>query len=176
MDHRLGQVQLRLRESDELDGPGRGIGHHQGQGIGLPYVLAGQDHQSPGDEPGVLARLEHPGQPVEAGVGIRPPDRLDEGADLVVVVVLAVVVEREWRARSTMARVTGWSPARAMATSRVIERGPGIAVGQADERDTASGSAVAPSASSPRATTSRNSSRESGSSRHRVDRLTAGAH
>ena len=62
-------------------------------GSASPDVLAGQDDQPAGDEPGVLARLEHPGQPVEAGVGIRAPDRLDEGADLVVVVVLAVVLQ-----------------------------------------------------------------------------------
>ena len=55
--------------------------------VGQPDVLGRRDHQPPGDEPGVLARLEHPGQPVEAGVGVRAPDALDEGADDVVVLV-----------------------------------------------------------------------------------------
>ena len=76
VDDRLGQVELGLGQAHELDGPGGGVGHHQGQRVGHADVLAGQDDQAPGDEPGVLARLEHAGQPVEAGVGIRAPDAL----------------------------------------------------------------------------------------------------
>ena len=139
---RLGQVELGLGEPDELDGPGRGVGHHEGQGIGQPDVLAGQDDQAPGDEAGVLARLEHAGQPVQAGVGVRPPDALDEGADLVVVVVGALVEEaavagpapcRPWRARPGGRRRARARPAPA-ATSRVRQGGPGVAVGQAATR------------------------------------------
>ena len=61
----LGQVELGLGQPHELHRPGRGVGHHQGQGIGQADVLAGQDDQAPGDEPGVLAALEHAGQPVQ---------------------------------------------------------------------------------------------------------------
>ena len=39
-------------------------------GSAMPDVLRGQDHQPAGDESCVLARLEHPGQPVEPGVGV----------------------------------------------------------------------------------------------------------
>ena len=133
MHHGLGQVELGLGQADELDGPGGGVGHHQGQRVGLPDVLAGQDDQSAGDEPGVLARLEHPGQPVEAGVGVRAPDRLDEGAHLVVVVVLAVVLEPG---------VAG--PLHVLQRDRAVagqgqghlqggEHRPGVAVGQAHQ-------------------------------------------
>ena len=41
--------------------------------VGHADVLGREDHQAPGDEAGVLARLEHAGQPVEAGVGIASP-------------------------------------------------------------------------------------------------------
>ena len=58
--------------------------------VGHAHVLAGQYDQAAGYEPGVLARLEHPGQPVEAGVGVRAPDALYEGADDVVVLVIPV--------------------------------------------------------------------------------------
>ena len=33
--------------------------------VGQADVLAGQDHQPAGDEPGVLPRLDHPGQVVQ---------------------------------------------------------------------------------------------------------------
>ena len=39
---------------------------------------------------GVLARLEHAGEPVEAGVDVRAADALDERGDDVVVLVVAV--------------------------------------------------------------------------------------
>ena len=38
--------------------------------VGQPDVLAGQDDQPAGDEPGVLARLDHPGQVVQGGVDV----------------------------------------------------------------------------------------------------------
>ncbi len=121
VDHGLGQVELGLGQPDELDRPGGGVGHHQAHRVGLPDVLAGQDHQAPGDEPGVLTGLEHPGQPVEAGVGVRTPHRLDEGADLVVVLVLAVVVQPRVAGPAPRRSIeTGRPPARATATSRVV--------------------------------------------------------
>ena len=70
MHHGLGEVELRLGQADELDGPGGGVGDQQRHRVGHPDVLGGEDDEAAGDEPGVLARLEHPGQPVEAGVGI----------------------------------------------------------------------------------------------------------
>ena len=91
VDHRLGQVQRRLGEAHVLDGPGRGLGHQQRLGIGQPDVLAGQDHHAAGQEAGVLPRLDHAGHPVEAGVGVRAPHALDQRADLVVVLVGALV-------------------------------------------------------------------------------------
>ena len=74
MDHGLGQVELGLGQADELDGPGRGVGHDQRHRVGHADVLGGQDHEPAGDEAGVLPRLEHAGQPVEAGVGVGAPD------------------------------------------------------------------------------------------------------
>ena len=70
VDHRFGQVERRLGQPDVLDGPGGGLGHEERLGIGQPDVLAGQDHHAPGQETGVLARLDHAGHPVEAGVGV----------------------------------------------------------------------------------------------------------
>ena len=63
--------------------------------VGQPDVLAGEDHQPPGDEPRVLPRLDHPRQVVQRRVGVGAADRLDEGADdVVVLVALAVVAHR----------------------------------------------------------------------------------
>ena len=72
VDDRLGQVERRLREPHVLDGPGGGLGHEERPGIGQPDVLAGQDHHAPGQETGVLPRLDHAGHPVQAGVGVGP--------------------------------------------------------------------------------------------------------
>ena len=69
---------------------GGGGGHDEGHGVGQADVLGGQDHEPAGDEAGVLACLDHASQPIQAGIRIRASDRLDEGGDDVVVIVLAV--------------------------------------------------------------------------------------
>ena len=80
----LGQRQLALRQADQLAGLGRGHGQRQGGRIGIAHVLAGQDHQPPGEEPHVFAPFEHAGQPVQGGVGIAAANALDQRADRVV--------------------------------------------------------------------------------------------
>ena len=55
---------------------GRGHGQVQGRRIGVAHVLAGQDHQSPGEKADVLAPFEHSGEPVQRGVGIAAADAL----------------------------------------------------------------------------------------------------
>jgi hypothetical protein len=90
VDHRLGEVQLCLGHAYELDGARRRIRDDERQGVGHADVLGRQDHEPAGDEPGILAGFHHPGQPVEAGVGIRAPHALDEGGEDVVVLVVAV--------------------------------------------------------------------------------------
>ena len=64
-----------------------------GRGVGLSDVLAGRDQHAPQGEARVLSRVDHAGQPVEGGVGIRAPQALDEGARRVVVVISVLVVE-----------------------------------------------------------------------------------
>ena len=93
VDHGLGQVELGLGEAHVLDGVGGGRRHHQAHRVGLADVLAGQDDQAAGDEAGVLTGLEHAGQVVQGGLGVGPPDALDEGRDHVVVLVAAVAVQ-----------------------------------------------------------------------------------
>src|SRR5688500_12141858 len=85
VDHRFGQIELRLGKADVLDGVGGGGGHDEGHRVGYADVLRSEDDEAAGDEAGVLPRFEHAGQPVDAGVRVGAPDRLDEGADDVVV-------------------------------------------------------------------------------------------
>src|SRR5439155_9688192 len=87
VDGGLGQVQPRLRQPHVLHRLGRRHRDHQGPRIGQADVLAGVHHHPPGDVARILARLQHPGQPEQGGVGIRAPDALDERRDDVVVVV-----------------------------------------------------------------------------------------
>ncbi len=67
----------------------------QGRRIGVAHVLAGEDHDPPGEEPHVLAPFQHPRQPVEGRVRVAAANALDQGADRVVMrVALAIVFDR----------------------------------------------------------------------------------
>ena len=90
VDDRVRQVELGLREPDVLHRLRGGGGQRERQRVGHPDVLRGEDHEATRDEPRVLAGLEHPGEPVEPGVGVGAADRLDERGHDVVVLVLAV--------------------------------------------------------------------------------------
>ena len=76
VDDGLGQVELRLGQPDELDGLRRGVGDESAMGSAMPTSSLAQDHEPPGDEPGVLARLEHAGEPVERRRRDREPRML----------------------------------------------------------------------------------------------------
>jgi len=70
----------------------RGHGDAEGLRIGQPNILGCQYHQTPGDEHGIFARLEHPRKPVHTRMGIAVAHRLDERRDDVVVLVAGAVV------------------------------------------------------------------------------------
>ena len=138
--HRVGQVQLRLRHPHELDGPSGGVGDDEAVGVGHPDVFGGQDHQPSGDEPRVLARRDHPGQPVQAGVDVGTADALDERRQDVVVLVVAVAEcsqrERRFRVREGDRRPTRLRRQRRRDLER-RERMAGVAlgaIGQVHER------------------------------------------
>ena len=59
----------------------------------MPDVFGGEAHQAPRHVERILARLQHAGQPVEAGVGVGVADRLVQRADDVEVLLAALVVE-----------------------------------------------------------------------------------
>ena len=75
-----------------LDGVGGGGGLQQRHRVRQTDVLARMDDQPTDDEARVLPRLEHPCQPEQRGIRIGAPDRLDEGADDVVVGIALPVV------------------------------------------------------------------------------------
>ena len=54
-------------------------GHLQGARVGVADILGGEDDHSADDEERILARLQHPRQPVEGAVGIAAAQALDEG-------------------------------------------------------------------------------------------------
>ena len=72
-----------------------GVGQQQGVGIRQPDVLRGQDHQTPGQEPRLLAPGQHPRQVVDRGVGVAAADRFDEGRNDIVVLFAVLVVESD---------------------------------------------------------------------------------
>ncbi len=106
--------------------------------VGQPDVLAGQDHQPPGDEARVLAGLDHPRQVVQRRVGVGAAHRLDEGADdVVVLVALAVVAHRRLVDRGLRGRqvdlVAALRPGGAGGRLEVGQRAAGVAAGQPDQ-------------------------------------------
>ena len=90
----LRQGELALWQPDELGRLHRRHRHQQAPRVGIADILAGEDHEPAGEEANVFAPLEHPGKPVETGVGIAAADALDEGAGAVVVRVAGIVDQR----------------------------------------------------------------------------------
>ena len=90
VNHCVGQIELRFRQTNELDCPGSSISHHERIRIGHTDVFAGQDHETTSNEPGVLAGFEHSGQPIETGIGVGASNRLNERRDDVVVIITPI--------------------------------------------------------------------------------------
>ena len=80
-------------QADPVKGLGAGGDHADGVGVGQADVLPGKDQHAAKEKAGILAGIDHLGQPVEGSVGIRAAQRLDEGADGVIVVVAVLVVK-----------------------------------------------------------------------------------
>jgi len=100
IDRRLREVQPRFRQADVLDGVRRRDRDQQRARVRVADVLGGEHDHPPRDVAGVLAALEHRREVVHGGIGIRAAHRLDEGADEVVVLAAALVVqERPLRRR-----------------------------------------------------------------------------
>ena len=128
-----------FRQADPVESLGRGDDQRQGSRVGEADVLAGEDDHAAEDEPRVFPGVDHAGHPVQGGVGVRPPHRLDEGADRVEVVVPFLVVENG----AALDRFFGDGEIdvhAAVARSRRIDRElegvqqrPGVAVGDVDE-------------------------------------------
>ena len=85
------QGDARLRQTHELRRLPGVHGHPQSPAVRQADVLAGGDDDAPGDEPEVLAGVEHFGQPVKRGVRVAASDAFDKGADSVVVGVAVAV-------------------------------------------------------------------------------------
>ena len=93
VQRRLCQGEAAFRQTDPVEGLGGGDDQRQGPRVGEADVLAGEDDHAAEDEPRILPGVDHAGHPVQGGVRIRAPHRLDEGADRVEVVVALLVVE-----------------------------------------------------------------------------------
>ncbi len=140
---------------DELDGAGGGVGHDEAHRVGHADVLAGEDDEAAGDEAGVLAGLEHAGQPVEGGVGVGAADALDERGDRRRSGRRGRSAAPGCRGRPRRGRAATWRPAppaRATATSTAVSTWRPSPPARSTRRSTASSSTVAPSASTPRRT------------------------
>ncbi len=178
------KVDRHLGQTDVLDGAGDRIRGEQRLGIGEPDVLTREDDEAAGDEAGVLSGFEHACEPVEARVGIRAADRLDERGDDVVMLVVAVahaaererglgVGERDRRpavltvsACATSSTVRRWRASPSLLSTRCCSAASSITVGSAPRPRSTSSSARRASTSS--------AASSSGSSRNSVLRESSG--
>ena len=87
-----GQVQNGLREgriplwhAKEMHRLFGGDGHSEPLGIRVPDILRSEAHESSGNVEGILARLDHSGQPVHGRVRITVSHRLVQRGNQVVV-------------------------------------------------------------------------------------------
>jgi len=91
---RLGERVVALRHPDEMHGllcRGR---EDERLRVGKADILSSEDHQATGDEHRILARVDHPDQPVERTIRVGPAKALDEGGDGVVVRVTGAVIHQ----------------------------------------------------------------------------------
>ena len=93
VDGGLGQVVLGLGEANPGKGLGGGDRLDQGLGVGEADILRGQYQQAPDDEFGVLAGVEHAGQPIEGGVDIGTPHAFDEGGNGIVMGISVTIIQ-----------------------------------------------------------------------------------
>ena len=144
VDGRLRERQLALGRSEEVVGVLGRQRDRERLGIGQPDVLRRHADEPPRDEEPVLARLEHPGQPVERRVGIRVAHGLVERADQVVVLLARLVVEERLLLRRLADRLDGEARRRAALAAggaeeprgdlQDVQRGAGVALRQRHDR------------------------------------------
>ncbi len=94
VDDGLRDRQLAFGRTEPLVHVPRGERLLHGLRVGDPDVLVGEPHDAARDEQRVLAAVEHPGEPVQGGVGVGAAHGLVQGRDEVVVALLGLVVER----------------------------------------------------------------------------------
>src|SRR5699024_4336693 len=98
----LGEVDPSLWQPHQLNSLGCGDTCLQHSGVSHTDIFGGVHDQSAGDEAGVFATGDHPGHPVDSGVGIRPTHRFDERGDDVIVLVTVTVVTSGYSAGNTL--------------------------------------------------------------------------
>ena len=93
IDRRLGERDAAFGHADLRDHLEAGVRQQERVRIRQAHVLGGRQAQPAGDEEGILAAFDHPGQVVDGRVRVRPADALDEGRDDVVVHLPVLVVD-----------------------------------------------------------------------------------
>jgi len=111
-------------------------GEDQRLRVAEPDVLRSKDDEPPRDEERILPAIDHPHEPVERAVGIRPADALDEGRDGVVVGVPRPVVHEGAPLERVLHAVEGHVPLGRGIGGELerVKRDPRIAVGDHDQR------------------------------------------
>src|SRR2546423_4626385 len=93
VDGGLAEGELGFGHADFFDDVEGGGGDDDRVGVGVAYVLAGEDGDAAGDETGIFAGFEHARYPVDGGVGVAAAHGFDQGAGGVVVLVADAVVD-----------------------------------------------------------------------------------
>ena len=93
IDGRQRQREPSLRQADTLKGLPATDDDGHGLRIGHADILPGKDGHAPENEARVFPGIDHPGHPVEGGIGVGTAQTLDEGRDGVVMNITVLVIE-----------------------------------------------------------------------------------
>ena len=111
------KVHRRLRQDDApLRHPNKGhrirrcLGNHESLGIRHSDIFRGEDDHTSGNKPGILSRHHHAGQVMQRRVHIGTPDRFNESANDVIVLVAIFVISNQSRIHSLRSDVRGDRP------------------------------------------------------------------
>ena len=135
VNDRLGQGQLPLRRAEKIVGFFGVQGQGQGLRVGQADVLGGETDHAPGDVERILARRQHPDEPVERGVDVAVTEALVEGRDEVEVLFPGFVVEEGPLLKRFLHVLDGdeLCPGQAGGDLEGVQGPAGVAVGVVDE-------------------------------------------
>lgn len=126
----MGEDDTAFGHADALNGLKTADSEIESAVAGEADVFGSENHHPAGDKLGIFPALHHAGEIIEGGVHVGAAHGLDEGGDVVVVVVAGFVVEGHFLADSGLNHLGGDLVGEAEGELKVAEGGAGVAAGE----------------------------------------------